>query len=177
MTQTQIKFTNLDGHTRWSWTLGSKDMDIHELDPQEYLNQLPEVVRAVVGVEFGSKTGYKHWQCCAEFAEAPEFPTEAVAWKGFVGGKLKHWPSGKPFWNAYGYCRKGGKYYQKSNGSAASTERKSGDVQIEVCDMIRSGMSVHQVHESHPVFVMNNLDKLLKYEAWLRGDYKRCRFE
>lgn len=166
-------------HRCWSWTLGSKDRDIHQFKAEDYVEHLRQVgfIRVVIGREFGS-TGYKHWQCCIEFKEPQEFPTQIFMWQEFVAGKLKwHDSRTKKFWNAFGYCRKGGDYVLVNDNNDAVEKKSAGDVALEVNTMIRSGLSLKEIDDVHPVYVMNNLDKLMRYQAWREGTYKRCRFD
>lgn len=170
----------VEGHTHWTFTLGSKETSIHEESPQDYVEHLKEngCVAARIGVEFGKKKEYPHWQCAAVFLVPTTFNQvrDIVAWHGYIGGKLKyHEPKSKKWWNAYNYCKKDSRHVDFNEQKVS--DKSSKDVAIEVNTMITSGCSLEEVNKAHPVYVMYNLDKLMKYEAWLAGKYKRCRFD
>lgn len=169
-----------EGHTNWSFTLGSKTEDIHELDPNEYVTHLKDhgVAMGRLGIESGTRTGYHHWQCAVEFTAPHTFDMvrRALEWRGFVPGKLKfHAPSTKKWWNAFSYCAKTGKHV--TFNEKVQERMSAGDTAIAVNNMILSGVSLLDINKAHPVYVMNNLDKLMKYQGWLSGKYKRCRFD
>lgn len=168
-----------EGHRGWTWTLGSKEKSIHEEDDHKYMEALKAfgIKRCVIGIETG-KTGYKHWQCAAEFDKPYTFADvkSYVGWLDYVPGKLKyHDPTTKKFYNAWHYCTKTGRVNMYGHGK---TERKSaGDTAIEVNNMIRAGMSLKEIDDVYPVYVMYHLDKLEKYAAWREGKYKRGRYD
>lgn len=167
-------------HRAWSWTIGSKTQDIHLESPQEYIQQLKTygAVYAVVGVEKGSKTGYKHWQCAALFGEEIEFDRVRViaAIKDFVPASLKwHVPKTKKWYNAVTYCKKDSKYHALDVDNNTVVESVSGSIERDCVDKIRAGYSIDQLDDEHPYYVYKNLRKLRDYVNY--QSYKRARYD
>lgn len=163
--------------------MGSKERNIHESDPSAFMQHLQDtlgVVNGRVGVEVGKKKGYKHWQCCAWFSEPVTFADMITrcTWDGFRPLDLKFIDleeNRKAFWNSFTYCGKDRNCVTVSS-RGLKRQATTADTALEVNGMLRSGISLEAINQEHPVYVMYNLDKLMRYEAFLQGRYKRCRF-
>lgn len=177
-----------EGHRCWSFTMGSKDRDIHQEDPNEMLEMelFKGAPQVVIGVEHGSKRGYKHWQCAVDFGVPRQFKElQQFRFKEYMFLKLKpHHLGTKRWYNAVAYCRKDGKAVER--GAPQESKDKKVTPMVDCTLRAISGESLYSLWDSHPVYMAWNWHKLSdikKVAQWKRDhphdtdfeEYKRQR--
>lgn len=185
----------VEGHKFWSFTVQSKEIDVHTKDPDQFrtaLGAIAPVHHLIVGREFGKKKKTPHWQCTVAFSEPVTFAAlhDFKFDDHFVLAKLKHHEAKtKKWYNAQQYCRKDGN--QVEFGTADTKGYSPGSSMMDCIMRAQAGESIRSIVLSHPVYMAYNLERvqrakrMFKYirenpddhdvEGFFEQEYKRQR--